>query len=352
MLFIISFSGWLIALILALRSERSYRSLPRLNTAKESQNLPSLSIIIPARNEAENLPKLLGSLRQLVYPGSLEILVVDDQSTDATAQVAAEYGAKVISLRELPPGWLGKPSACHCGAQLASGELILFTDADTFHSPQSTTAAVSYLVEHQLDGLSMFLQQHTRSALDASALMMAFAALFAASGPQTGLLNGQYILLKRSVYLASGGFSAVRNKPLEDVALGKLLQRKGYRMALLRGEHLAGVQMYQSNRQLWNGLTRLGSGALNETGPAAALTILYTTLIAAPLVLSPLLPSPLWMFLWASAAVFFIPWAKRFGSIFICLLAPAAAALIVASGVWGLVQRLTKRGNLWKGRRV
>ncbi len=348
----IALSLWLIALLLALRSERSYLSLPRLRAAKNIKSLPSLSIIVPARNEAENLPKLLGSLRGLAYPGPLEIIVVDDQSTDATAQVAAQYGARVLSLHMLTEGWLGKPHACHAGAQLASSELILFTDADTFHAPESAAAAVGYMMNNQLDCFSMFLQQHTRSALDASALMMAFAALFAASGPQTGLLNGQYILLKRSAYLESGGFSAVRNRPLEDVALGKLLQRGGYRMALLRGESLAGVQMYQSNRQLWNGLTRLGSGALGETGPAAALTILYTTLIASPLVLSPLLSPPLLLFLWASVAIFFIAWARRFGSIAICLLAPAAATLIVASGVWGIVQRLTRRGNLWKGRRV
>ena len=352
MILLFALSGWLIALLLALRSERSYRSLPRLSDAKTTRKLPSLSIIIPARNEAENLPKLLGSLRQLQYPAPLEILVVDDQSTDATAQIALTNGVRVLSLGALSQGWLGKPHACQRGVETTSGELILFTDADTFHAPESVAATVSYLVEHELDGLSMFLQQHTRSALDASALMMAFAALFAASGPQTGLLNGQYILLKRSAYLDSGGFAAVRNKPLEDVALGKLLQKGGYRIALLRGESLADVQMYQSPRQLWNGLTRLGSGALGETGPAAALTILYTTLIASPLVLFPLLPAPLWMFLWVSSAIFFITWARRFGHIAICLLAPAAATLIVASGVWGIVQRLTKRGNLWKGRRV
>lgn len=352
MTLIFSLSAWLIALLLTFRSEWSYQSLARLNATKIAQNLPSLSIIIPARNEAENLPRLLASLRQLVYPGPLEILVVDDQSNDATAQIAVQYGVSVLSLGTLTPGWLGKPHACQRGVEATRSDLILFTDADTFHAPESAAAAVSYLVENQLDGLSMFLQQHTRYALDASALMVAFAALFAGSSQQTGLLNGQYILLKRETYLNSGGFAAVRNRPLEDVALGKLLQRGGYRVALLRGEHLAGVQMYQSLRQLWNGLTRLGSGALHETGPAAILTMLHTTLIASPLVLFPLFPLSLSLFFWASAAIFLIAWAKRFGSILLCFLAPAAATLIVASGVWGVAQQLTKRGNLWKGRRV
>ncbi len=356
MFFVFIFSGWLLTLLLAFRSERSYQSLPRLNAEKIAQNLPSLAIIIPARNEAENLPKLLDSLRQLDYPGTLEIIVVDDQSADATAQIASQYGARVVSLRELPAGWLGKPHACQCGAEAASAELLLFTDADTVHTPESASAAVTHLVENDLEGLSMFLQQRTRSSLDASALMLAFAALFAGSGAQTGLLNGQYILLKRETYFASGGFAAVRNRQLEDVALGKALQNGGYRVALLRGESLAAVQMYQAQGQLWNGLTRLGSGALRETGPAAAWTILFTTLIASPLALASIFwmnnQTSLWLFLWASAAAFCLPWARRLGSVKLAMFAPFAATLMVASGVWGLAQRLTKRGNLWKGRRV
>ena len=90
---------------------------------------------MPARNEAVNLTHLLPTLTALIYDGPYEVIVVDDDSTDATAQVAVACGAQVISLHELPPGWRGKPHACHRGAQEARGEWSLFVDADTLHGP-------------------------------------------------------------------------------------------------------------------------------------------------------------------------------------------------------------------------
>ncbi len=98
------------------------------------ESMPSLSVIIPARNEAHNLPTLLGSLAaQSVRP--CEILVVDDGSTDRTAEVARELGARVIASEPLPEGWRGKTWACHQGAQAATGELLCFVDADTWFEP-------------------------------------------------------------------------------------------------------------------------------------------------------------------------------------------------------------------------
>ena len=356
MIEVISLSGMLVMLILAYRGERAYRSLPILAALQTRNKLPSLSIIIPARNEAHHLPKLLGSLRELRYPGELEIIVVDDHSTDSTAQVAAENGAVVLSIPELPHGWLGKPHACERGAQAARGEFFLFTDADTLHAPQSAGVAVACVLEHDLDGLSMFLEQKPHSIIDGSTLAVAFAGLYAGRGARAGLLNGQYILLSRRAYFGSGGFSRVRDHPLEDVALGKELERAGYRVALMRGQAWASVQMYQGLPQLWNGLTRLGSGALGETGRAAWLTVLFVTLCALPLILA----APfwmdhrafLWLLVWGSAAVTCLPWARRVGSVGLCLLAPPAAMLMIAAAVSGIIQRFTKRGNLWKGRRV
>jgi len=108
-----------LALPLGLRAERLYQNLPRISSIDIPQYLPSLSIIIPARNEEANLSVLLPSLCSLRYPGPLEILVVDDQSTDQTAAVAQAHGAGLLRLDHLPSGWLGKPFACHQGAQAA-----------------------------------------------------------------------------------------------------------------------------------------------------------------------------------------------------------------------------------------
>ena len=217
-------------------AERMYQSLPPLSSQcvektpqrGVSTELPSLSIIVPARNEAENLQHLLPSLNGLRYEGKLEVIVVDDNSEDETAVIAQQHHARVIRLTELPPGWMGKPHAmCH-GAAAARGTWLLFTDADTIHAPNGPADSIRYAVAHNLDGLSLFLEQECRGLSDRLALMAAFAGLFTSWKRNSAYLNGQYVLIRREVYEESGGVTAVRHESLEDVALGHHLQRYGF----------------------------------------------------------------------------------------------------------------------------
>lgn len=348
--------AWL-APLLAARAERVYQSLPRLAATPSNSRLPALSIIIPARNEATNLPRLLASLRAVSYSGPLEIIVVDDQSTDNTADIATAYNARVVRLTSLPSGVLGKPHACHQGALVAQGEWLLFTDADTIHAPHGPAAAVAYAIDHNLAGLSLFLRQACRGPVDRLALMTAFAALFAGQSHTASLMNGQYILLRRDVYQASQGFAAVWQEPLEDLALGRHLHQRGYFVPILRGEEIATVQMYQSLGQMWHGLTRLGAGGLRWTGVGGVMTTLLVTAIFTPL--SVLLGVWLkrlhcgWLALtWALVALSMAPWGRRFGGAAWAILAPFGAAIIVLAGTWGGMRRLLGRGIRWKGRLV
>ena len=192
--------------------------------------------------------------------------MVDDGSSDRTGQIAAAHGARVLRIDHLPDGWKGKPHACHQGAQMATGEWLLFTDADTWHQPDRAARAVDYVAERQLDGLSLFLKQESNAWIDRLALTAAYAGLFAGTRPQDRLLNGQYVLLQRDVYRESGGFAAVRAEALEDVALGNHLRRLGYRVPILLGEDAAAVRMYDNTRQLWNGMNRLGADSLRWGG--------------------------------------------------------------------------------------
>ncbi|MFZ0545779.1 MAG: glycosyltransferase, partial [Candidatus Promineifilaceae bacterium] len=262
---------------MARRAERRYLALVPLDGKECSRPLPSLSIIIPARNEAENLQQLLPTLQSLSYNGSYEIIVVDDQSTDGTSAVSRQFKTKVIQGKPLPPGWLGKPHACHQGAQAATGQWLLFTDADTLHQPDGPARAVAHVLDNNLDGLSLFLDQETKGTADTLALMVAFAGIFAALPQQNSFLNGQYILLRRGVYLESGGFSAVANHPLEDLALGHHLKTHSYRVPTLRGEEAASVRMYKDFNALWQGLVRLGSGSLPWLGLHSLISILFIT---------------------------------------------------------------------------
>jgi chlorobactene glucosyltransferase len=348
---------WILVVPLAVRAETSYQRLIEIKPGQGSLPLPSLSIIIPARNEALVLPKVLASLKNQKYPAPLEIIVVDDNSHDQTALIAESFEAKVIKLRELPAGWLGKPHACQRGAEAASGDWLLFTDADTIHQSQSAVSAVNFALKNSLDGLSLFLKNITSGWIDAAVLGVAFTGLFAGWGSMTSMFNGQFILVKKSVYFDSGGFASVRHAPVEDVAFGKRLQEMGYRAPVGRGESLASVHMYRSISQLWHGLTRLGSGSLNRSPWSAFLMVIFLEQLTSPLtyLANSLFGSMNWIFpfiAWIAVFLIISPWMNRIRSTGVATLAPLGAVFVIFAAIWGLIQRATGLGNRWKGRRV
>jgi cellulose synthase/poly-beta-1,6-N-acetylglucosamine synthase-like glycosyltransferase len=353
----LSFFLWIVAAYLAWRAERVYQNLPEIPLVKDNPSLPSLSIIVPARNEAKALPFLLKSLSEQQYPASLEVIVVDDDSQDETCRVAESFEVKVIRLTELPPGWLGKPHACQVGANAASGEWLLFTDADTIHKNRSTSSAVQFALQNNLDALSLFLKHITTGWYDAVVLGTAFTGLFAGWGSMNDMFNGQFILVKRSVFKSSGGFEVVRQAPVEDVALGRHLQQLGYSAPVLRGERLASVHMYRSISQLWHGMTRLGSGTLTQSPTGMLLMIIFIAQIASPVfhLAQASLRQVNWMIpltAWILAIPMVIFWMRRIRSAGLAGLAPLGAVFIIFSSLWGIAQRLTGFGNQWKGRRV
>ena len=354
-------ASWLtmafLAAPLAYYSERRYQGLPELPDQAIDRPLPSLSIIVPARNEAANLRRLLPTLTNLVYPGEIELIVVDDSSTDQTALIAQSFGAQVVHLDGLPSGWSGKTHACHQGALAAKGEWLLFTDADTFHQPHGAAQAVAYARTNQLDGLSIFFKQVTSGGLDGLALSVAFAGLFVSLGSKNSFINGQYILLSRATYNDSGGFSLVTGESMEDLALGHLLSDSGYRVPLLRSDHVASVQMYRDNSSLWQGLMRIGAGSMRWLGVRSIITALFITGVMTPILtlistVKQRKNRRLALFSWALIVFSFIPWASRFGSAWLALLAPLGALFVQVASILGLIQRLFGRGTPWKGRRV
>lgn len=340
---------------IAIRSERHYRSLPSIEVELPNDPLPALSIIVPARDEAANMPALLDSLCALHYPGPLEIIVVDDGSEDGTGEIARSYGVRIVRNEGPSPGWTGKTDACHRGAQASSGEWLLFVDADTRHDPYGPARTVAHALARELDGLSLFLPNVTSGVADRLALMVAFASFFAAVGPSSSVLNGQYILLRRDVYEESQGFSAVRNQVTEDLALGYRLRTMGYNIPILRGDGMGTVQMYHDTGQLWPGLSRFAVASLRWTGLGGLWAIWLTILVAAPvefLLWALFSRQGLWRvsLAWVTTALAMAGWASRFGGRRWTLLAPLGALQVQFTAVYGIVRRLAGRGVPWKGR--
>lgn len=236
-----------------------------------------VSIIVPARDEEENLPKLLASLTALSYP-SFEILVVDDESQDGSREIVRSTprgNARDLRLVEglpLPAGWLGKPWACHQGYRKARGSLLLFTDADTQHDPDLLAKTVRGLVEEGGDALTLTGQQLMGSFWE-RLLQPQFFILLAFRFPRTGtpkpprrwkdaIANGQYLLFRREAYEALGGHEAVKAEVVEDMRLAQLLVRNGRRLLIRRGTGLQ-TRMYRSLGGLVEGWSKnITTGAL------------------------------------------------------------------------------------------
>ncbi|MEO6817584.1 MAG: glycosyltransferase [Edaphobacter sp.] len=182
----------------------------------------SISIIIPARNEESNLPPLLSSLMQS-QPRPSEVIVVNDGSTDKTSQVASTLGATVVSLTSAPPGWRGKNWACHQGALVASSDTFLFVDADTRFLPGGLERTLSLFHSLPPQSALSLLPFHTTQK-PYEELSLFFNLLMAAGAGGFGGLDrphlfGQSLLIRRDLYLRSGGHAAVRQHVLENFYL-------------------------------------------------------------------------------------------------------------------------------------
>ncbi len=228
---------------------------------------PFVSIVVPVRNEERNLPRLLPTLLSQRYP-NYEVVVVNDQSTDATAQILAGWAAKderlkVIQGVELPreEGWHGKPHAMYQGAKVAKGEWLLFTDADTKHSELSVSSSMAYALRHEVDLLTIAPCPELGTPSEKLLMPVAFMGVgtfFPAvkvndPNSQVAIANGQYIFIRREVYDAVGGIEQVKDKIAEDLEFGKLVKSEGYRLYMADGQHLMTVRMYTNLRELWEG---------------------------------------------------------------------------------------------------
>jgi hypothetical protein len=244
---------------------------------------PTLSVVVPARNEAKTIGASLPSLLEQDYP-ALEVIVVNDRSSDATGEclraLAARYPRLTcIEVTALPEGWLGKNHALYTGASRASGEWLLFADADVYYAPGALKAAVAYATKAQLDHLAAIPRFIAKSPFLHS-FLSAFALLFSvytrfwrAKDPRSkahfGI--GAFGLVRRQAYEAVGGHRAIALRPDDDLKLGKLLKSRGYRQeAVFAGELLA-IAWYQSVPEAIRGLEKNAFAGLGYSLPAVLL---------------------------------------------------------------------------------
>ena len=223
--------------------------------------------IIPARNEEASIARAVESVA--AQPEIAEIIVVDDQSTDRTVAILAELAARIPKLiilhtRALPPGWVGKNYAVALGADVAQGDWLLFTDADTCHVPGSTPRALADAVDHNAVLVSYSPEQELGSFWERVLIPFVYCRLSAkfsfarVNNPKLpdAAANGQFLMVLRDVYQKVGGHAAIASEVLEDVALARRVKRAGYQIYFTAPIGIIRTRMYRSFRALWEGWTR------------------------------------------------------------------------------------------------
>ncbi len=226
-----------------------------------------LSVIIPARDEEADIAQSLGSVLNQVGV-DLEVIVVNDHSSDRTGKIVDALAASdprltVIHNPALPPGWLGKCNAMQQAAAQASGDLLLFSDADILHAPTCFATAMVEMERHGLDFLSLFPLMHCVSLwenVNVPALEggMALFATPAIDDPKSAdaLAAGAFMMVRTSVFQAVGGFTRIRGEMLDDVALAKLIKLNGYRTGFHAAPELLQVRLYKGNSHAFWGMTK------------------------------------------------------------------------------------------------
>jgi hypothetical protein len=225
---------------------------------------PTISIIVPARNEEISLGTCLESLATQTGV-QFEIIVVDDHSTDRTREIAASFPAvRILDAGPLPTGWTGKNNAVAAGARAAQDEWLLFTDADTVHLPGSLAAALTEARENGVEFLSYSPEQIAVTFWEMATLPVVFAELARQYPPSKvsdpnspeAAANGQYILVKRSTYEAVGGHAAAAASVLEDVALARAVKVSGRKIHFRYAADRVRTRMYRNYHQLREGWTK------------------------------------------------------------------------------------------------
>jgi chlorobactene glucosyltransferase len=362
-------SGITIITLLNMLSSRrnSHVTIPRTG--------PKVSILVPARNEVDVIAKSVHSLIAQDYP-NVDIWILDDQSTDGTGELARSFSrlnnrVKVISGLPVPPGWIGKHWACHQLSQAADGDLLLFTDADTWLSTSMVSKAVNIMLSSDSDLVSFVPGRETSSILQK--LTLPFIDWFALGCfpltlarklrfPEISMAFGQFMLFRRASYEQIGGHESIKSKIVDDMELGRRIKQFKLCLHLLDGTNDIRCHMYRNNSSLIQGFARnifpsLGSNTLRLTttwsfmagigvAPAA---MLIARGLGSSMGGLPMTPSVIALILMTLS--WFLTLKRTPHSAWLSLVHPIITSMILALSILSYA-RVKKRTIDWKGRNL
>lgn len=335
-------------------------------TAVEPPTWPAVVALIPARDEAATIGEAVGSLMAQDYPGSLHVIVVDDQSADQTAGIARAAGASVVAGTMLPPGWTGKLWALAQGVAAAESahpgvEVYLLTDADIRHSPGELRQMVAGLIADRLDLSSLMVRLATDTVAE-RAIVPAFVYFFRLLYPfrrvgearhPTAAAAGGYMLIRRAALSRIGGFAAIKGALIDDCALAVAIKRSGGRIRLGMAWETTSLRPY-GWAGLWRMIARSAYTQLRHSPLLFFATVIGLSLgFLAPPVLA-VTGGPGWLLgllAWLLMAVSYGPMLRFYDLSPVWAPALALIALFYLGATVDSAQRHWRgRGGEWKGR--
>jgi chlorobactene glucosyltransferase len=363
---------------------KSLKQTPTLDSFKKStiiKNFPKVSIILPARNEEKYIARCLDSLLRQDYP-NFEIIVINDSSTDRTEVIMQHYAARdprilVVKAKPKPDGWIGKNWACYQGYLRATGNLFLFTDADTVHQPSTMSLSIKHLILENLDALTAMPKLLCKDIWTKITLPMLstflhsrFSALRVNDRKtKIGYFFGSFFIISRSTYEKVGTHKAIRHEIIEDGALGGKVKEEKFMMKMVRGDNYIEAIWARDFHSLWHGLRRLMIPLYNQKRKRASLmAIAIFFLLFEPFLL---LPYSLFLFLnvarddifslilivsdaMASAIIILSSVIQLRFSIFqnplYALASPLGGAIISLSFITSIIDAKKKGTVSWRGR--
>jgi len=262
------FSTWIYLLFFMIKSLRQTPRLERIKNIKNN-NFPKLSIIVPARNEEIYIRKCIDSLVKQDYP-DFEIILVNDESSDKTLEIMHEYKRsnvtiQVVNVNQAGDDWIGKNWACYQGYLKSNGNLLLFTDADSYHSENTMSLAVQNLNHYRLDAITIMPRLICNDFFTQVTLPLLTTFLHTSFSPlkvndaksKVGYFFGSYFIIKRNTYEKIGSHAAVKHEIIEDGALGKKVKEENFKMKMLRGESYVHAIWARNSSELFKAIDRI-----------------------------------------------------------------------------------------------
>ena len=331
----------------------------------EAARAPRVSIIVAARDEERHVESAVRSLLRLDYP-DYELVVVNDRSTDRTGELlggvaVTEPRLQVVNVAELPAGWLGKDHALHVGAEKADGELLLFADADVVFAQDALSRAVGLMLRERADHLTiapeLILPSVPLTHLINYLFLWGFLALrpWKTSDPKSSASAGigAFNLVSSSAYRAIGGFSRIQLRPDDDLKLGKLLKRAGYRQLVGNGIGALRIEWYRTFGEAARGFRKNAFAVLNYNAVLGVGAVVSNLAATVPFV-APFMTTGAARVLYGMAAAAFVlayawhaalnrtrPWLALFYPV-----APVMAAYVIGSAV---ARTLLTQSVEWRG---